>query len=37
MEIVQENIRRRDKPEWKVDVCVALPDNRLPRGGVAKA
>ena len=36
MRITDERIRRRDKPVWLVDVCAALPDDRVPRGGAAR-
>ena len=37
MDVEQGGIRRKEKPVWQIDVCVALPDNRTFRkGGAAR-
>ena len=37
MDVEQEGTRRKVKPVWQIDVCVALPDDRTFRkGGAAR-
>lgn len=37
MDLEQEGTRRKVKPVWQVDVCVALPDDReFKKGGAAQ-
>ena len=33
MMMEQEGTRRKEKPVWQVDVCVAVPDHRGPKRG----
>ncbi len=37
MDMEQEGTRRKVKPVWRIDVCVAVPDDRsFPKGGGAR-